>query len=295
MNTTILRRLYHQGLSERAIAAYFLEQGINVSRATIHNRLAAIKEIVLGPKRTAKKLTGRDERMLSRLIRVHNVRTVPLLTKELARRGYDVSASTIRRALKSNRNLRLQRPRKRPFITDAQRRQRLAWAKAAAFDWKAVYFGDEKAFSLDGPAWRPQIWCDKRDPPPILPRRGSHCGTVAILGCFSYNKVPNLVFLPAKYNSDRYSAGVAAMLRRGSTIVHDRHPVHKSKATKAFFDSHGIQTVLLPPKAADINPIENLWGIVAQRVYSGCTVYESVTSLTNAIQRVWGEVQGMLS
>ena len=35
-------------------------------------------------------------------------------------------------------------------------------------------------------------------------------------------------------------------------LVHDRHPVHTSKAFKEFASSHGITVELLPPKSPDM-------------------------------------------
>jgi hypothetical protein len=48
---------------------------------------------------------------------------------------------------------------------------------------------------------------------------------------------------------------------------------------------------ILPSRPADINPIENLWGIVTREVYSGTKTYTSVESLTAAIKAAWVGIQ----
>ena len=50
---------------------------------------------------------------------------------------------------------------------------------------------------------------------------------------------------------------------------HDRQTVHRSKGTDKWFADKKVQARLLPPRAAVLNPIENLWLIVSHKVYAG--------------------------
>jgi hypothetical protein len=287
----LIKRLFQQGLSERAITQYLVDQGFNCSRSTIHRRLLCCTSKSYEPKPRRARLSPRARRALSRLIRVHNCRSAPLLHKELAKMDINVSCSTILQVLHNDPHLVLRRPKKKPFCTAVQAKARLDWAKSADFDWKGVYFGDEKMFQLDGPAWRPRMWCDKRDPFPILPRRGQYQAKVVFFGCFSMNNVPDLVQIGPMYKSADYCMAVGASLTKGSIYLHDRHPVHCSRETALFLSSHGIHTELFPPKDADINPIENLWGVVAERLYVGSKTYNNADSLCNAIKAVWSDIQ----
>ena len=45
-----------------------------------------------------------------------------------------------------------------------------------------------------------------------------------------------------------------------------------------------------PALSPDLNPIENLWGIVYRQVYSQGKQYESKVSLTGAIMKSWSEI-----
>jgi arginine repressor len=284
----LLTSLYQAGCSVRSITSQLADKGFEVSRSGVHKRLSTLcAQGRLQKQNTTKKLSSRDHRMLSRLIRINNIRTAPQLQKELASRGVTASRSTVWRALKKDPNLCLQRPRKKQFMTHTHCKARLAWARTAVLNWNALYFGDEKAFDLDGPAWRPRIWCDKRDPPPVLPRRGKQQSRVVLFGCFSRQRAPALVQLGQSFKSADYCKTVSKVLHAGDKLLHDRHPVHKSKETTEYMRVHMLDSILLPPKAADINPIENLWAIIVKRVYKGCKVYNTTAALWAAIQDAW--------
>ena len=45
-----------------------------------------------------------------------------------------------------------------------------------------------------------------------------------------------------------------------------------------------------PARSPDLNPIENLWGILVRDVYAGCRQYDNVRDLKNAIRNAWNRV-----
>jgi hypothetical protein len=47
----------------------------------------------------------------------------------------------------------------------------------------------------------------------------------------------------------------------------------------------------LPPKAGDINVMENIWGVMCDDVYKDGKSYECRESLVQAIQAAWKRVQ----
>ena len=79
-----------------------------------------------------------------------------------------------------------------------------------------------------------------------------------------------------------------------SILLHGRHPVHKSALTERNIKKRRVRMLLFPPCAADLNPIENLWGIVSSQVYSGDKVYQDRGSLASAVRQAWAVVQSDL-
>ena len=59
---------------------------------------------------------------------------------------------------------------------------------------------------------------------------------------------------------------------------------------KRFFSDKNVVLIDWPALSPDLNPIKNLWGIVAQQVYSQGKQHDSKVSLTGAIMKSWSEI-----
>lgn len=265
-----IRQLVSAGLSIRGVHKQLCAKGYAISPATVQRRLATLQS--MGFQRPTRgyspqrKLSARALRYAATLIRKHNQRTGPQILKGLVEAGHDVSKATVWRSLKTVPSITLQRPCKTPYMTTAQRRQRLQWARQTLnwdIEWAEVFFADEKAWQLEGPAWRPRMYADRRDAPLSLPRKGYCQPTVRIWGAFSSQGVIPIVFSKQQLNAASYcdtiaSARNASRSFRNAVLFHDRHTAHTAKQTVRWLESKRQKVELLPPKAADINPIENL-------------------------------------
>ena len=71
----------------------------------------------------------------------------------------------------------------------------------------------------------------------------------------------------------------------------DGASIHASKTTTEWLKSKNIETLPHPAVSPDLNPIENLWGIMARCVYQNERQFQTVLELKNCIRDVWNNFE----
>ena len=70
----------------------------------------------------------------------------------------------------------------------------------------------------------------------------------------------------------------------------DNESVHTAKLTKDWFRFRFTPVMEWPARSPDLNPVENLWGLMARRVYSDRMQYRTIASLKDAILKTWSVI-----
>ncbi len=65
----------------------------------------------------------------------------------------------------------------------------------------------------------------------------------------------------------------------------DLAAAHNAKSTKSWFNDHGVTVLDWPVKSPDLNPIENIWGIVKRKMRD--TRPNNADDPKNAIKATW--------
>ncbi len=68
----------------------------------------------------------------------------------------------------------------------------------------------------------------------------------------------------------------------------DLAPAHTTKGTKSWFNDHGVTVLDWPANSPDLNPIENLWGIVKRKMRD--TRPNNADELKAAIKATWASI-----
>ena len=59
--------------------------------------------------------------------------------------------------------------------------------------------------------------------------------------------------------------------------------------TMDYFAKNEVHLLEIPPNSPDLNPIENTWGIMAQKVYSEGRRFRNKSELWKRVKEVWDD------
>jgi transposase len=210
-----------------------------------------------------------------------------------------VSVRTIRHRLQTELGLPARHAAKKPFLNERMRKKRIIFCQKyitwTADDWKKVLFSDESTFltfrTCPKMVRRPK-GSDRMNPKYTL-KTMKHPPSVMVWGCFSYNGVGNIHFLPKNttMNGVRYLSMLQNKIPTAmedlntSIFMQDGAPCHTSKIVKNWLHEAKIELLDWPGNSPDLNPIENLWHIIKKEVEKRDT--GSLPKLELAIRKVW--------
>jgi transposase len=212
-----------------------------------------------------------------------------------------VSCRTVQRSLHANRNANYEKMMRTIQLKKVHIDARLQWArihKSWTYEWKKVLFTDEKKFNLDGPDGMKYYWHDKRKKKETFPRRVAGGGGVMVWAGISFFWKTDLAIIPGRMDSKKYQnildehlMPFIQQLGHSNVIFQqDNAPVHVSQSTKAWLESKNIDYLEWPALSPDLNPIENLWGILVKEVYKDGRFFSTVLELKNAISESWTQI-----
>ncbi|KAF0684323.1 hypothetical protein As57867_004498, partial [Aphanomyces stellatus] len=74
------------------------------------------------------------------------------------------------------------------------------------------------------------------------------------------------------------------------TFMQDGASIHRAKVTEEFLKGQNIDLFAHPALSPDLNPIENLWGVLARKVYGNGKQYPNVKELIAAVKEAWSQI-----
>lgn len=104
-----------------------------------------------------------------------------------------------------------------------------------------------------------------------------------------------LAILEGKQTADSYITTLNDFLlptipenRRGSMIFqHDNAAIHTANLTRMWLLYRNIKTMNWPAHSPDLNPIENVWGLLTRMVYANGRVFNTIHDLRSSILTEW--------
>uniref|UniRef100_A0A914QHT3 Transposase n=1 Tax=Panagrolaimus davidi TaxID=227884 RepID=A0A914QHT3_9BILA len=210
-----------------------------------------------------------------------------------------VHRETVRRVLKHSPHIVRAKMLPAPALKPEHIEKRISFARNnMATIWRHVVFSDEKKFNLDGPDGFSCYWRDLRKEPRYFKRRNFGGGSLMVWGAFSALGKLELAFTSSRMNSEDYQQVLQNhyipfknRFRRIPLIFQqDNASIHVSRSTKGWFDRKRINVMDWPPRSPDLNPMENLWGILVRRIYANNKQYDTKEELKQAILDAWDAI-----
>ncbi len=281
---TIIDTLHKEGKPQTFIAK---EAGCSQSALSKH-----INRKLSGRKRWRRKrcTTNRENRSLMRSVKQNRFKNLGELHKEWTEAGVKASRATTHRRVEE--------------FGYSYRQSRLHWAKEkknwTVAQWSNVLFSDENKFCISFGNQGPRVWRKGGEAhgPSCLKSSVKFPQSVMIWGAMSSAGVGPLCFLKTNVTAPVYQEMLsyfmlpsADQLFKDADFIfqQDLAPAHTARSTKSWLNIHGVGVLYWPPNSPDLNPRENLWGIVKRKMRNKrpknadelkATVKESWASIT---------------
>ncbi|GFW59676.1 transposable element Tc1 transposase [Trichonephila clavipes] len=194
--------------------------------------------------------SAREKRSINKEVKKNPKISAPQLAKDVANTSHKTfSVQTIRNVLYEE-SYYGRAARKKPFISERNRRKRLDFAKSRVNlsdeFWNTVIFSDESKFNIFWSDGRQHVWrkpnteLEKQHLTPTVKYGG---GSVLVWSCMAANGVGKLCF----------TDGTSFVFQQ------DNDPKHTANLTREWLMYNFPRQFKTPPQSPDINPIENLW------------------------------------
>lgn len=161
-----------------------------------------------------------------------------------------------------------------------------------------MIWSDEKRFKLDGPDSFNGYWHDLRKERLRFSTRNFGGGGIMIWSAFNHTNKLQIAYVSNRMGSEEYQELLEACLipyfevhdEEELIYQQDGAPAHRSASTKNWFADRQIDLLQWPACSPDLNPMENVWGILVRRIYAENKTYANVRELKNAIGREWNNL-----
>jgi len=289
--------LHQEGYSERKISLQ-----LSFSKTAVHNAISKFENSgsFSDKKRSGRprKTSARDDNCMRRIIMKSPTSSCRKVRSRLLNKGTIISLSTVSRRLSKEFGLRSYKPAHKPKLTEPMKKKRLDFAKKHqvwnAEDWGNVLFSDESTFQqfvVRRQHVRRPVG-DRFKERYTIPTM-KHPPSQMIWGAMSKSGTAGLYFLPPKTTMNgakylellRQKVQLHMEVHRCTIFMHDGAPCHRSKIVTDYLASQNIQVLEWPGNSPDLNPIENLWSTMKDKVAERQP--SSQGDLVTVIKQVW--------
>ncbi len=191
----------------------------------------------------------------------------------------------------------------KPLLNQRQRQRCLTWAVEkknwTVAQWSKVLFSDESKFCISFGNQGPRVWrkSGEAQNPCCLKSSVKFPQSVMIWAAMSSAGVGPLCFLKSTVNAAIYQEILEHFMLPSADKLYgdadfifqqDLAPAHTATGIKSWFNDHGVTVLDWPANSPDLNPIENLWGIVKRKMRD--TRPNNADELKATVKETWASI-----
>ncbi len=190
----------------------------------------------------------------------------------------------------------------KPLLKQKHCQKHLTWAKENN-NWTVaqrskVLFTDENKFCISFGNQGPRVWRKSGEAQnPCCKSCVKFPQSVMVWAAMSFTGVGPLCFLKSTVNTAVYQEILEHFMLPSADKLYvdadfifqqDLAPAHTAKGTKSWFNDHGVTVLDWPANSPDLNPIENIWGIIKRKMRD--TRPNNADNLKAAIKATWASL-----
>ncbi len=190
----------------------------------------------------------------------------------------------------------------KPLLNQRQRQKRLTWAVEkknwTVAQWSKVLFSDESKFCISFGNRGPRVWRKSGEAQnPCCLKSSVKFPQSDDSTAMSSAGVGPLCFLKSTVNAAIYQEILEHFMLPSADKLYgdadfifqqDLAPAHTAKGTKSWFSDHGVTVLDWPANSPDLNPVENLWGIVKRKMRD--TRPNNADDLKATVKETWASI-----
>lgn len=273
------------------------EEGYNYSEISkrIHRDRSTVSKFFKNGSNNKIETRGRHTSLTNRVIRRIRrlIATKPCSATYIKKTcGIKAHVQTIRNRMKRE-SIQWSKAKGKICISKINKIKRISFCKdnlTNYINWQKVIFSDEKSFSLDGVVNNIYGWSTKYNKH-IIVKRHSRGGSVMVWGAITYDGQFRLCFVDGTLNGKKYVDILRCKLRGlvnyDYIFQQDNCPAHKSHICRNWMMENELNVLIWPAQSPDLNIIENVWGILTQKIYENGRQYFSKLELKREIFKAW--------